>query len=362
MGIYIGLIIFILLSPIIVSPFCKDQKQKNHAITIIGMLAIFLVLVLKGDVGSDISAYKEQYILSAGKAWDNVTYVYFEAGYITFMKLFSKAGVDFQLFLAVIYAVACYAMYLFIKKYSKNPVFSMIIFIGYQFFVFYISGIRQMLAMSLCLIAYMIFQKRKLWVYILSFLIVIFATTIHQSAMIFFVVLIFSFIRSKKINIFAYIVALIISFFIRESVWGFIDVYFRHLEEGIEVTLGGSFIMLCGVSVFMYLTHAEKNILNLRIAEKDVSDEEKESNVFFTRIILICLCTNIVLSGNSLLRAAMYLSIFLIPGLPNTTYRLNLRLRIILEYAFVVFFIALFYFETLAPNQLELLPYVFFWE
>ena len=362
MGIYFGLIIFVLLLPIIVQPFCKTAEKRRHAIAFWGMLAIFLVLALKGDVGSDISGYKQQYIISAGKAWNDIDYVYFEAGYITFMKIFSKQGVDFQIFMVIIYAIACTAMYLFVKKYSKNPMLSLIIFIGYQFFVFYISGVRQTLAMSLCLIAFMIFQKRKLWAYILSFGVVLLSTTLHQSAMIFFVVLLLGFIKSKKINILSYIIALVLSFLVRVFVWDFIDIYLRHLEEKVAITLGGSFVMLCGIAVFMYLTHARHNIFSIKLAENEVSENEAELNAFFTRAVLACLCANIILSGNSLLRAAMYLSIFIVPGLPNTTHRLNFKFRVLLEYAFVVFFVAVFYFETLAVNQLELLPYVFFWE
>lgn len=360
MAIYIGLIIFILFLPIVVRRFCLTKKKENKTVALIGMSVIFLILALKGDVGSDISGYLTQYNISATKAWGDVDYVYFESGYITLMKVFSKAGIDFQVFMVCIYALACSAMYFFIRKYSKDPTFSMIIFICYQFFVFYISGVRQTIAMSLCLYAYMVFQKRKLWSYISAFLITAVAFSIHQSSIIFFLVLIFAFIKTKKINIWAYLIGIAGTIVFRPFIWSIIDTYLRHVEVGTAITLGGNFIFLIGISLFMYMVNAQNAVV--RISGDSLGELFDTHTVFSTRMLLLSVGSLILFSGHSLTRAAMYLSMFLIIGLPNTVYRLERKHKILLETAFIIFFILLFYFETLQPNQLELCPYKFFWE
>lgn len=362
MGIYIVLIIYILFLPLLVDPFCKTAEKKRNAIVFLGMTAIFLILALKGDVGSDISGYMEQYYISGKKSWFDIDYVYFEPGYITLTKIFAKAGASFQTFMIFVYALACSSMFFFVKKYSKNPTVSLIIFICYQFFVFYISGVRQTIAMSLCLISYMVFQKRKLWAYILSFLIVFLAMSIHTSAIVFLVVLVFSFVKSKKINPAFYVVAIVSSVVIRPIVWKLVDMFFRHVDVATEMRLAGNFVFLCGIALFMYFVNVDNNVFNINLKYNKVSDDEEKDNVFFTKMILVTICANLIFSGHSLLRAAMYPMMFIIPGLPNSTSRLEPKFRWLLDYLFVVFFVALFYFETLEPNQLELCPYVFFWE
>lgn len=362
MAIYIILIIYILALPFIVDRFTKDEEKKRNAIAFWGMLAIFLVLALKGDVGSDISGYCQQYKISANRAWSDVDYVYFESGYITLTKIFSKSGIDFQWFMAFVYALACSSMYLFIKKYSKNPTLSLIIFVCYEFFVFYISGVRQTIAMSLCLLAFMAMKKRKIIWYIIAFLITALATTIHQSAIVFFVVLPIIFIRSKKINIMNYILILFGSVVFRPLVWTVIDKFFRSVDVNTSISLGGNFVFLVGISLFMYFINSEKNVLKINIEQTNASDIDAENNVLFTRILLLSPAALILFSGHSLARAAMYMIIFIIPGLPNTVYKLESRFKLLCEFALVVFFIALFYFETLSPNQLDLCPYEFFWQ
>lgn len=363
MGIYIGLIIFILFLPIMVQPFYKTSEKRRNAIAFWGMLAIFLVLALKGDtVGYDIAGYKEQYIVSAKKAWDDVDYVYFEPGYITLTKIFSKAGVSFQLFMAFVYALACSSIYFFVKKYSKSPAISILIFICYQFFVFYVSGVRQTIAMSLCLIAYMVSQCKAKRVFFISLLINIVAISIHTSAIIFFVVLIFSLVKSKKINIVFWIFLILASIVFRPLVWELVNEFFREVDVNTEMLLAGNFIFLCCIGLFMYFVNPKSNILQINLKSNSATDEEEKQNVFFTRMIFVSICTHILFSGHTLLRSAMYPMMFIIPGLPNTTRRLESKFRLIAEYAMVVFFIALFYLETLASNQLGICPYIFFWE
>lgn len=362
MGIYISLIVYILMLPIVAQLLFKTQKRQRNLIVFWGMAAIYLILALKGNVGVDIPGYEEQYYLSAGVAWNDVSYVYFEPGYITLMKCFSKAGFSFQAFMAVIYAVSCGSMYAYIKRYSLNPTFSLVIFVCYQFFVFYISGVRQMLSMSLCLIAFMMFQKNTRKNKVMALVICWLASTIHEAALLFFVVFIFLRNRAVSINIMPYIVAIVAACFLRTSVFAFINRYIRPIATIVGIDLGGSFIMMLGFSLIMYFINSDTNIIKRKIRRKQLREEDQINMVFFTRMILLTTIAYVVFSGGTLLRGVMYLSIFLIVGLPNTTYRLNSRVRIILETALVTFFIILFYVDTLAINQLGLCPYVFFWE
>lgn len=160
MQIYLFLIAFLLITAFICKSLISDNEKAEKTILKIGILAIFLILSLKKEtVGIDIIGYKEQYLISQFKSWGNVDYVYFETGYIQLMKLFSKAGISFQWFTVFIYALLCTALYFFIKTVSENVTMSLLIFICFQFFVFSISALRQTIAMSLCMLAYLALKR-----------------------------------------------------------------------------------------------------------------------------------------------------------------------------------------------------------
>lgn len=362
MGIYIGLIIFILLLSPILNKISTNKEKTQRIILFLGMFAIFLLLALKGtNVGVDILAYKEQYEISKYKSWSNVEYVYFESGYITLTKIFSKAGISFQGFLAFVYGTVCFSMYRFIKKYSTNFVFSMIIFICYDFFVLSISGIRQMLAMSICLIAYISFDKKTFLSRIWGVFLVYIASTIHQSAIVFYIIFPLFLIKSDKINFVSYPFLIILSIFIRPYMWEFINDNMRTLDLSTQITLGGNFIFLFIIAIFMYVVNIKNNIFNINFLYNQ-SAESDITTIQFTKTSFLSLILHIIFSGHSMTRAAMYVMMFLIPGLPRTINKLDSKTKLLAETFFIIFFICLFYFETLLPNKLGLLPYKFFWQ
>lgn len=362
MGIYFGLIAFVLALPLLLEMLKVPREKRQGVIAALGVLAIFLVLALKGDVGSDIAGYKQQYLISADKDWADTDYVYFEPGYIFLMKIFSKLGIDFQLFTVFLYAVACAAIYLLIKKYSTDAVLSLIIFVCYQFFVFYVSGIRQCLAMSVCVFAFLAWQKKKILFRIIPCLLILGAVSIHQSAIVFFAVVPFMFLRKHVLHLWVYCLGVIVALVLRPVIWRVVNEYIREIDAIASVTLGGSFVMLCGFAILMYFVNSKKNFLNVSLGRRASIEEADAMDVFFTRMIFLSLCANILFSGHAMLRSSMYLTVFLIPGIPNTLKKIDFNARILSKTVLVIFFIVLFYVDTLLPNQLELLPYEFFWE
>lgn len=362
MEVYIGLVVYILLLPILTAPFCKTEDSHNRAIALWGIVAIYLLLALKGDVGSDISGYKEQYLISATKTWTDIDYVYFEPGYITLTKMFSKAGVSFQGFMICVYTFACIALYQFVRKCSKDPTFSLIIFVCYQFFVFYNSGVRQTIAMTLCIFAYFSCTKKSMWRVVLAALLQAAAVSVHSSSIVFVAALVYTWTKSKTIDFFRQVLLLGCTIAMRPLVWRFVNANVRAVDTSAGITLGGSFLMLCGIAFIMYIAHSDQNFLNIRIKEVALPWQMIHTNVYMTRMIFFAVFANILFSGGTLLRSAMYFTLFLIPGLPNTAYCLGYRNKYIFKFACFILFIALFYFDTLVQNQLEICPYVFFWK
>lgn len=364
MAIYIILIVSLLLFSFTIKTIAANGEWRGkkidaeNVILKFGIIAIFLILALKKyTVGIDIYGYWQQYELSSLVAWSDVDYVYFEKGYIQLMKLFSKLDVDFKLFMAGVYALLCFSLYLFIKKYSTNVTLSLLTFICYQFFVFSISGVRQTIAMALCMLAYICFDRKKIKYRILAILINVAACYIHKSAIIFFVVYVISLFKSSRIHLSLYVLSLPVSYLLRPTILQFISEQFDTDKTDSVVTLGGAFLFLMAIALLVWFATQNK-----RSTELDQKNDTFNLSMA-ARVLLLSIPANIILSGSTFLRATMYLNLFMIPAVPSAINMLPAKQdRLMLNCAIGLFVIIVFYVTTLLPNQLELCPYKFFWQ
>lgn len=357
MTIYIILILYILLLPLLAAHVIHDVRTRERFVLRLGMLAIFLLLALKKDtVGIDILGYKEQYLISAAVPWRDVSYVYFEPGYIQLMKLFSKAGLDFQVFAAVIYAVCCSAYYKFIERYSQNATLSLMIFICYQFLVFYTSGLRQALAMAMCIWAFLALDGNwgSRWQRLCcAVLIVLAAASIHKSALLFLTVIVLMQWKPGTVHWVLISFCLAASVIVRPLLLRLINLVFD-AKVGGSITLGGNFIFLVGLMLFFIVGYYQRS-----------GNGERENDRFLpisTNVLMMAVVAQILFSGSTLLRSAMYLTMFLIPGLPCALKCFERRIEILLTWFLILFLIILFWTDTLSINQLNLCPYLFFWQ
>lgn len=363
MDIYIGLIVSIFIVSTVVKQLCADKKKQGKIILIFGMVCIYLLLALKKNtVGVDIKGYQEQYELSRWRAWWDFDSAHFEPGYVLLQKVFSKLGVSFQLYMAILYAVLCLSLYFFIKKYSPNVTLSLLIYICYQFFVFDISGIRQMLAMAICTFSYLLADKKNRRAFFLSLLLIILASTIHQSALVFFVVPVINMFRREEVSLLFNVIIIIGCYFLRSYIWQFINQIIRPMGSDGGVLLGGNFLFLIIVAIFMWYTLYAKNnsLQGLMPATEFVEPRYKDA--FYVRIAIISLVANILLSNSTMLRANMYFSLFLIVSLPHMFRYYEKQSRLIISSIITVVLVYLFVSDTLVPNQFNLCPYLFFWQ
>ena len=370
MVIYLILVAYILFLPIIVNLLCKDKTKRHNATALLSVLGIYLVLALKKyTVGIDIAGYRQQYILSSRKAWEDVDYVYFEKGFVFLQKLFSKSGASFQLFTIFIYLVICIGLFLFIKKYSKNATLSSLIFICYQFFLFNITGLRQSMAMGICLIAFVVLdapqnslRKIRIFRIAVSLVLILLAVTIHRSAALFLVVPIIYLInqRLKRTPYLLYLFLLLLSWAARPLVYSIIEFIFEDSTDSV-VTLGGNFIFLILLTAFIAFSTSLKKPY---VPSSDIIEDDEAAirDRLFLLLTLVSLPIYIILSGSTFLRASMYFSLFFIVALPNATKKWRPFEKTLIELLLIVFFVLFFYFDALEPAKFDICPYTFFWK
>ncbi len=341
MGIYFCLIGYVLLLALLAKAGIRERKRQERVILLGSMAAIFLLLALKGtSVGTDIPGYARQYGLAGQRPWGDFGYVYFEKGFLLLMKVFSKCGLPFPLFTAAIYGLLCLAYFRFLERDSGDVTLSVLILISYQFLVFHISGLRQTLAMALCIWAYLVLDRSRL----LSLGLAALAVSCHTSAAIFFAVYPIA-AWKRRLGWLEMLCAVAAAIVLRPGVWALVNRFLRELAPA-EIQIGGNCLFLGAMALFLNYTCAAL----------------PGYTPFFANMATVAFAADLLLSGSTLLRGNLFFTLFLIPGIPSAIRRYPPRTGLFLRMALGAFLILLFYTQTLAINQLGLLPYRFLWQ
>lgn len=234
----------------------KTQKQKMW-LYIIACLGVLLVVGLRSDhTGNDTIGYVQSFLSINNVEWDDIYsefnrdhgYYYF----VKFIRLFTDSPVVFLLITAFASLIGVFDL---VWRNSKSPVLSLYFYITLGNFFFILTGIRQAIAMSICMIAVRFIQERKLgWFLLLVWL----AAQFHHSAYIF---LVMYFLGTRKVNIismFTNIVVTVIAYFSYENLLNFANELLDY-DYGVEQTDNGFifFAILLIVIAFALLTKVE---------------------------------------------------------------------------------------------------------
>lgn len=353
MVIYFILIFFILFCPAIVKFIYKNSINKKKIITILSCGALYLVCALKGtSVGIDIAGYEIAYNQAGAYDWFDSSYIYFEKGYIFIEKFFNNLNFPFQLYMAIVYLVILVPLGIFIFKYSKNVTISFIIYICYQFFVFNISGVRQSIAMSICLIAYMVLEEKVFKNFLISILLIYIAFLFHSSAILYFFMILVKIFPLNKFFLIYSVLPLIFVTVFRNTIINYLNIYLGKYQVPENIMLGGNFILLLVIlcmSLFMFFKFNNRNGNNIIFEE-------------CIKMLYLSVIIQLILNGSSALRAVNYYSIFVIILIPNLMNFFTKSSYLIYKGTIIIFMLFLFYIETLSINQFNCLPYLFFWQ
>lgn len=108
-----------------------------------------------------------------------------EGSFYLLVWLISRFTDNVQIFLVIITAIMTACVFKFISEHSEDFMLSCIIYICLGSMTFSMNGMRQALAMSICLLAYGFAVKKKIVPFLL---LILFAMTFHVSAFIFLLV------------------------------------------------------------------------------------------------------------------------------------------------------------------------------
>ena len=364
--IYVVLLILTFLAMIIdhSTIMASNTKKRSNILLGIIFISLFLICVLRSSsVGRDIVGYKDAYKMTKDVPFSDFNYIYYENGYLLFMKICIALNMNFQLFLFVSYLIILFPIFIFIEKFSNDKIFSVMIYICYMLFEFDLTGLRQAIAMSITLVAFVILIEKKKMYLFWYVLLILLAMTFHKSAIICFAILPLMLI--KNIKWYSVIVALItiISLALRSALLPYIKQLFDKdsFNTNAALHIGANVIFMVIMAVyFLYV---------LNIGEKGSGYNREfydevfvENNELFFKIFLLSILLALFFGNETSARSFMFFSQSLIILLPNTLFYLEKKSSIILRMLFVAFFVYFFATNTLIANNFDIVPYKFYWE
>lgn len=325
------------------------ERNGNLWFLALTFIYLYFFCVLRSfDVGRDIQGYISGYVTTASVTWDNWDYIsHYEVGYMALMKVCNVIGLTARGFFYVIYAIILFPIYLLIKKYSASPLTSVILFICYQLFAFSLTGLRQAIAMSICMIAFMQAMKPGKKDLIIFIVLVYLASLIHTSSLIFIFAYIIMRIPINKKSIILYILSAIICEVLNSIGVGYVLSVFDNTAYGLEDNnrLGSSLILIIiFIICALYTQYRLKNKNELKL------------NQYFTNLLMAGLCLMLLFNGSILLRATMYYYFTFILTLAMVPKVLNKDAGII--YTVVLYSVMISYFFTISELfNFDLIPY-----
>ena len=178
----------------------KEFRRKRFRWLLVAALPMFVLIAFRGQhMGADTGVYLKIFNQITDIPWSNIFAVnqktyQFESGFVVFEKLIASFTQDDRVYQIIYSAIYLLSIVTFANQLEKHNFSFLYFFATIGTYTFMFTGVRQCLAMCICLLSYTFVKKRKL---ILFLLMVLLAFTFHKSAILFVIVY---FIYNRKIN------------------------------------------------------------------------------------------------------------------------------------------------------------------
>jgi hypothetical protein len=353
---YIILLVFIYLAYFVTRLGTGSIKRHNQRFLIISFLAIYALCALRDySVGRDIPGYIETYEMAGNYPFMDTSWTHMELGYVSFMQVCSMIGLSSRIFLCLVYVIMLYPLYLTIKRYSQDYLLSVIIFVCFQFLSFDLSGIRQGLAISICLMSLPYANMKSKTDVLIFTTILLFAISLHRSSVIFGIVPILLKLRINFLSISASIFALAAA----PSLTSFIMTL--NSEKALSkytfddrLAMGGMLVFLFAILLFIAISYKKKKV---KIADYNSKYKPFDLHQYLFLLIAGTFFT-LAFNGTMLNRSTMCYTLFIAFAIPNAIKEYSLPTQTILGLLFHIIMLVFFYMFCLAPKSLDIVPYV----
>ncbi len=329
-----------------------SKNVKSYLFFYLSFFTLTIFSGLRFDVGFDFMSYHQMFEnFKNGNALFLV-----EPANMLIINIINMFDINHQVIFFIYSVIIMSGVFYFIKKLSPSKELSILLFVSIGIFYFStFNGIRQWAAISIILISIVKLIEKK---HIQFLLLVVLSTLFHLSAILLFVLLLFT-IRFNKFHL---VVILLASLLLTEVILFLINnsQYTIYLNGLSFDSKGNPLLLLIYISILIYIPwffgYFKKNI-------SLTTQEVVLLNMNLMSILVLMIGYNMNIDFLSLMRINMYFQMQLIILIPMMMNRLqNKQVKFMLMYLGIVFLIV-YYFNTIYNNGIvyHLVPYTTFW-
>lgn len=343
--------IFLALFPVILGMFFsrinEQRKQKTIYFIICGAVMLFIMGCRDNSLGSvDTYHYysRMEYAISCG-TWEGFYNPdLYETGFQVFMFILSRFFQHPQWILVLSSLFYIISIFYFIDHNSEEISLSTTIYISLGLMTFHLQGMRQAMAMCICLFAYEQAKKKR---FLKFLLLVLLATTFHQTAIIFIFIYWLVKLKLNRRNVFLVAIISLAAIAFSAPLVNFANMIFNEEYSG-AVDSGGLiataiYIITLIVCYIYYYSH----------------EEDFRSPLVFVMIIgtatYLMRYTGVMIAE----RISFYFAFSQIALIPLATKIVKPRERIIVDTIIVLLAVGLFAYRL---GDSGFLPYAFYWD
>lgn len=351
-----------------ISLLFKNKKNLISYFLYFGLcfLLIFFAAFRNSSVGSDTKQFVLVFEGISQNDWSYFKTISgfngrIEPGFYLLCKLLSYLSNDYVILLLVTSLFSLAVIFYFIKTNSSDIFLSILLFIGLQFYAYYLTAMRQILALSIIILGMQLFLKKNR--NILFIVSVIIAYFFHRSAIVGILFLFFYKFTLNKFWVGLFLVVSMLAFVLGDRTTNFLASIFgyeQYISSDYDVSNYNAAIIktvLYGLFILIIIyTFLHKNdayfFKNNRICN------------FASFMLLFSFCLQ-VLAINSIIleRVIPYFSIIGIILIPNFIDNINDKERIMIKFSIAL--ICIFYCIIVLnyrPEWTKVVPYLFRWE
>ncbi len=160
----------------------ESVTGKNVPVLFFSCVLIYLVMILKASLTGDYSRYADNFYDSVNRTIEFYWERKIDPGFYIFTKIIGEINYSSVFYFAVTSAIICISLFIFIRRYGDYKRYAIYFYLTIGLFAFTLAGLRQALAMAICLFAYEAARKKKL---IRFLLLIALAYPFHKSALLF---------------------------------------------------------------------------------------------------------------------------------------------------------------------------------
>lgn len=321
----------------------NTKKGKIFFTTLFGLFLIIVSSYRDYSVGDDTLNYFWIFINAKNMSYSQI---FFEDstvdfGYLIYNKFLGYFSEDPQIVLIFNAIIINVPILYYLYKNAKNLYFSLYLYIVLYFYSDSLNIMRQFIVISFFLIAMEKLRQKKIFKYIL---IIIFASTIHASALILILVPLLFYMKPTVLNsvILGSLISIVtvILFVNPNIIYLFAGSYSRYLDTGwgSPAQIGGSYIIVI-IQLVLYLL----SVFIIYLDSPKLSDENIQM-IFVASIMMLISASLGLLRSNIpvVYRLIYYFSFFqvlLIPDIANFLFREKKLVIIIISIAYFIYYV-----------------------